>query len=248
MFAAVLFLGAYAWPILDPSLDEGLRAACEVVQVVVWFAFALDYVVRLSLADDRWQFLRRNALDLLVIVLPLLRPLRLLRLLVVLRVLNRSATSGLHGRVATYVVGGSGLLAFLGALTILDVERGAPDATIETFGDALWWSAATMTTVGYGDQYPTTGLGRWVAVGLMVCGIALLGAVTASLAAWLTERIRADAEEEVDALEAEVEALEEDARDRDRNLAEQLQLLSDEVAALREAVTAKPGGAGHPRG
>jgi voltage-gated potassium channel Kch len=41
---------------------------------------------------------------------------------------------------------------------------------ITMFGDAIWWSAATITTVGYGDRYPTTSAGRTIALGLMLAG------------------------------------------------------------------------------
>ncbi len=55
-----------------------------------------------------------------------------------------------------------------------------------------------MTTVGYGDRYPVTGLGRAIAVMLMVGGIALLGVVTATLASWLIEAVEADQQETYD--------------------------------------------------
>jgi voltage-gated potassium channel len=127
-----------------------------------------------------------------VIVLPLLRPLRLLRLIPLLSVLNRRAQTGLRGRVAIYVAGGASLLAFVAALAVLDVERSSPDANISDFGDAIWWAVTTMTTVGYGDRYPVTSVGRVVGFGLMLGGIALLGTVTATLASWLVETVAAE--------------------------------------------------------
>ena len=167
------FLGAYAWPILDPRLSPAAASFCLVVQWVAWAAFAGDYLMRLRLAPRKWLFVRKNLLDLAVIALPLLRPLRLLRLVVLLRIFNRSATLGLRGRVSGYVAGGAVLLALVAALAVLDAERDNPDANITSIGDALWWACTTMSTVGYGDRYPTTTLGRLVAVGLMVSGIAL---------------------------------------------------------------------------
>jgi voltage-gated potassium channel len=213
MGAAVLFLAAWAWPILDLTLSSATVAVLNVVVWVTWALFALDYVVRLAQAADRWDFVKHNLLDLAVIILPLLRPLRLLRLVTLLTFVNRRASSGLRGKVAVYMFGGSSLLGFVAALAVLKAERPHPDATITTFGDALWWAITTMTTVGYGDTYPVTTTGRFVAAGLMVGGIALLGTVTGTLASWLTEKVAEAAapdDDQVAALRAEVARLTEE--------------------------------------
>jgi voltage-gated potassium channel len=78
----------------------------------------------------------------------------------------------------------------LGAVTVLDAERNAPGANITSFGDALWWASTTVTTVGYGDRYPVTTEGRLIAVGLILVGIGLVGAVTASVATWIVSRVQ----------------------------------------------------------
>lgn len=208
--AAVVFLVAYAWPILDPGLSPGANRWCSRIAWIVWGAFAVDYAVRLSQASDRSRWFWRHLLDLLILALPLLRPLRLLRLIALLKVLNRSASSGLRGKVIVYVAGGSILLAFVAALAVLDAERGVDGSNIGSFGDALWWACTTMTTVGYGDRFPVTGTGRVVGVGLMVGGIALLGAVTAALASWLVDAVRDETEEtnrEVEDLRVEIRRL-----------------------------------------
>ena len=108
-----------------------------------------------------------------------------------LSALNRRAKIRLRGRVGIYVAGGA-LLAFCAALAVLDVERSNPDANITDFGDAIWWAVTTPTTICYGDHYRTTAIGRLVAFGLMIGGIALLGTVTATLASWLVETVAAE--------------------------------------------------------
>ena len=187
---ATVFLAAYAWPILDTHLTHPVRRTCEIVVYVIWALFALDFGIRLYLSEAKWRFVRRNIVDLVSIVLPVLRPLRLLRLIALIRVLNRRAETSLQGRVAIYVATSGSLLVLVASLAALDAERHKPGANITSFGDALWWAATTVTTVGYGDHYPISTEGRFVAVALMIGGIALLGIVTASIAAWLLGRVR----------------------------------------------------------
>jgi voltage-gated potassium channel len=207
MVAAVVFLAAYALPVLDPDLPTWLLDFCRWLSWITWGIFVIDLVLRLALADERLRYLGRHWYDLLVIVLPLLRPLRLLRLIPLLSVLNRRAQNGPRGRMAIYVAGGASLLAFVAALAVLDVERSSPDANISDFGDAIWWAVTTMTTVGYGDHYPVTSIGRAVALGLMLGGIALLGTITATLASWLVENVQAEKEQAED-LQATIRQLE----------------------------------------
>jgi voltage-gated potassium channel len=80
----------------------------------------------------------------------------------------------------------------LGAVAVLDAEQDVQDANITSLGDALWWAATTVTTVGYGDRYPVTTTGRVIAICLMILGIALVGAVTASIAAWFVSSLKTE--------------------------------------------------------
>ncbi|MDI3419870.1 potassium channel family protein [Streptomyces luteolus] len=214
---AVLFAVAYAVPIVLPDADPALRRGCSVVEWAVWGAFAVDYLVRLVLSEDRKRFVRRHWLDLCAVLLPLLRPLQLLRVVATLLLVGRRARMASQIRLTTYVAGAVAGLLMFGSLAVLAVERDAPDGNIKTLGDALWWSFTTMTTVGYGDHSPTTGLGRVLAVGLMLSGIALLGVVTANIAAWFIARFDQD-----------------DAEERRRTAA--IEALTQEVTALRAQV------------
>lgn len=220
---AVAFAVAYAVPIVRPDAGRDVVAVCAAVEWVVWGAFAADYAVRLALAERRRLFLRTHWLDLCAVLLPLIQPLRLLRLVSTLLLVGQRARLASQIRLTTYVAGSVVGLLMFGSLAVLSVERDSPDGNIRTLGDAVWWSFTTMTTVGYGDHAPTTGLGRVLAVGLMLSGIALLGVVTANIAAWFIARFEKDDVEE----RRQTEAIE--------TLTREVRALRAEVAALRAA-------------
>ncbi|WP_431277876.1 potassium channel family protein [Leifsonia poae] len=168
--AAAVFLVAYSYEVI--SEPDGKFA--EVVIAATWLVFLIDYVINLVLAKPRWRWFYTHLLDLAIVVLPMLRPLRLLRLVTLLAILNRTAGAAFRGRVIIYAAGASTLLVYVAGLAVLDAERGA-GGSIQTLGDALWWAFVTITTVGYGDYFPVTPAGQFVAVGVMIGGIALIG-------------------------------------------------------------------------
>nr|WP_267244422.1 ion channel [Streptomyces sp. PR69] len=217
LWLAAAFAVAYAVPIVAPDSAPWVRTMCVITNWAVWTAFAVDYAVRLWLAENRLRFVRANPLSLLAVLLPLLQPLRLLKLVSMLLLAGQRARMASQVRVTVYVAGSClGLLIF-GALAVLEVERHEPGASIQSLGDALWWAFTTMTTVGYGDMAPTTGIGRVLAVGLMLSGIALLGVVTANIAAWFIARFEKD-------------------EDAERRQSEAIEVLTAEVRALRAEV------------
>ncbi|RAX18309.1 two pore domain potassium channel family protein [Pseudarthrobacter sp. AG30] len=226
MATALVFLAAYAWQVIG-RLEGSGADWLEMVMWVTWCVFVLDYAANLWLAENRRQWFIRNLHELVIVALPFFRPLRLLRLVTLLSVLHRTVGETLRGRVVTYVAGSAALLVFVGALAVLDVEQWAPDAKILTFGDALWWATSTITTVGYGDMYPVTPIGRLVATALMMSGIAVLGVVTASIASWLVQRVE-------DTAESVAEAVEEPMRVEVAELVAEIALLRREIAELRD--------------
>jgi voltage-gated potassium channel len=144
--------------------------------------------------------MRSNVIDLIVVVVPFLRPLRIARSARMLRLLRAARVGAFLLRgidairdvltrhklhytllVATVVTVGCGVL-------VAELERGSADANIHSIPDGLWWAVSTVTTVGYGDAFPTTGAGRGIAVVLMLVGVGLFGLLAASLASFLIER------------------------------------------------------------
>lgn len=185
------------------SVDSTLFA----IDWFIWAAFALEYGIRLYLAPAKRDFMRHNVIDLVVIVLPFLRPLRVARSVRLVRILRL-------GRAIVYVArffdalrdvlerhrfNYSLLVACLmtvgAAFMVLEAERGTEGANILTLPDALWWAITTVTTVGYGDRFPTTAAGRAIGAVLMVLGIALFGLIAASVSALF---VRKDVAKDVD--------------------------------------------------
>ncbi|AWH96886.1 ion transporter [Dietzia psychralcaliphila] len=206
MAAALAFLVAYAATVLVRPVGAA-AVATEVVIWGTWLLFAVDFGVRLALAKPRGRWLFTHWYELAVIALPMLRPLRLLRLVMMLSVMHRSAGTAVRGQVIAYAAGSTSVLLVVSSLAMLDAERGAPGGSIETYGEALWWAVVTVTTVGYGDIAPVTPVGRVIATGLMLAGIALLGVVTATLASWIVDRVSEQDEANQTATQAQVSRL-----------------------------------------
>lgn len=192
--ASLLFLTSYAVRVLCPGLSPGWAAFWQLVTVVTWGIFIVEYLARLLLSDDRRHFVRTRWVDLIVTVLPLLRPLRIVDMHDRMQRRRAHPRLPLEARVMAYAGLTSLLLGFAASLAVYHDERAAPDANIRTFGDAVWWAASTLTTTGYGDATPVTGRGRVIGALLMFVGVALVGAVVGSFSSWLVRRFRQDGE------------------------------------------------------
>lgn len=156
--------------------------------IALWILFALDLAFRFTLASSKRRFLKRNWLDTITVVIPQFRALRALRAFTPNGVLARGKGKGvISGGAATTAALGTVIIVWVGSLMVLNAERGAPDAEITNIGDAVWWAFETVTTVGYGDFVPVTWVGRFIAVLIMLVGISVLGAVTATLSATLVK-------------------------------------------------------------
>lgn len=186
--ASLLFLAAYAARVLAVGMPSFWKDLCLYAMLALWLLFAVDYLVRWRLIGGRFlRFARTHFLHTVVVVLPLLRPLRIVPLYDAIQHRQGEPRLSLHARVIAYASLSTLLLGFAGALAVYQQERGAPGATMRTFGDAVWWAAATISTVGYGDITPVTTGGRTIAIGMMAGGLALLGAVTGSFSSWLLQ-------------------------------------------------------------
>lgn len=179
----VIFLAGYAWPIINPDLSPALHSLCNWTLFVIWIFFAFDYFARLSISDDKRLFVRKNLLDLAAVALPFLPLLRAIRALAAVTVLSRRNRGSRSQQVTTSVVTLAFATWFVAGLAVTEAERHVDGANIQGVGDGWWWAITTMATVGYGDTYPVSTQGRIVGTALMIMGVALLGTITASIAA-----------------------------------------------------------------
>jgi voltage-gated potassium channel len=177
------------------------------INVLVFFAFAIDYLVELSVTRNRLTYVRSQWASLLIVVsqflallpalgfLGILRGARALRIVgTISRVIGIGAASKEQGRkffkekAVSVAFGLAGFTLITSAVAFTIAEDVGAGRRINSFFDALWWSAATITTVGYGDIYPITYVGRIIAVFTMLIGVSTLAVVTARIAQFfLTE-------------------------------------------------------------
>jgi voltage-gated potassium channel len=174
--------------LLLPELVELSPEQSNLIDASDWFiyaCFAADFAIKIYLAPSAMGHIKRNWLDVLILLLPLLRPLRILqgaRMLRLVRALRLLSFAGegfkkLQGILArrrlNLVLLITLMVVVLCAGLVYAFEK-SEGGTITSFGDALWWALATVTTVGYGDVVPHTAEGRGVALFLMLAGITFL--------------------------------------------------------------------------
>lgn len=182
-----------AIPVRNPDLEQVIT----VMDTMLILIFAIDFARRLKVAGNDRAYLTKGGgwLDAISII-PMLRITRILRIVRVVRVMGRMGgpAPALRAFFANKASGGL-LLVFLvailvmefGSLAILWAERSDPDANITTAGDALWYLVVTMSTVGYGDRYPVSDVGRLIGSLIIIVGVGVFGTLTGFLAnAFLT--------------------------------------------------------------
>lgn len=184
------FLLIYSLQVLLP-MEQYVFDVLEVLSSVIYVIFVIDLILRVVVAGKELltvagvlAFLKENWLMMLATLLPAFRSLRVLRVVLVLRGLTpflktRASKVGMVVGVALPLV------LYTSALSVYEAERFADGANITSFGEAIWWAFASVTTVGYGDRFPVTDEGRFVATFLMIIGIGLFSSLTALLAAWV---------------------------------------------------------------
>ena len=187
---ALLYLGLYSVEVLG-HLPPAIFFDFVIVSDIIWAIFIIDFVVRFFLSPAKIPFLKRNAIELVALILPFFRAFRMFRVVIALGFLTRVGKT-LNARINIYVGLILPLLIYVCALGVYDAEHKAPGANITNFGDSIWWAFVTICTIGYGDYYPVTFEGRAIAVLLMVAGLAFISVITVSVATMFLNRLEYD--------------------------------------------------------
>ena len=191
IFLSFIFLLGYSVLILDDEVfTRGLDKYILVTLGVIWLTFIVDYFVRLVLSTNKRIYFKRNVIDLISMAIPFTRPFLLLMYLSRLRYFRGRQGSSVRARLIAYASSFALMYIYVLSLAVYAAERNANGATITNYGDSVWWAIETITTVGYGDMIPVTIAGRVYASMLMLGGVVIVGATTATVISYLSEKVQ----------------------------------------------------------
>ena len=186
---------------LTVRLSPGASRWVTLSASLIWWIFVLEFALRVFLADDRLQYLKRHWLDGIFVLVPVLQVLSIFRVIQAISFLRvvrpgvlaktfvttrrglRQLGSVLGQHSFAYVVVSTILVTLIGALIMFLIERQFPGANILTYGQAVWWAVGSVTTVGT-ELYPVTAEGRVLATLVMLYGVGIFGYIAGTLATY----------------------------------------------------------------
>ena len=230
--ASVLYLLAFAAPIMSTRIQEPYDGYLNIIQMILWGLFAADYCIRLYLAPRRLYFITHNLMNLAIVLLPAWRIVSFLAMI-------HLTTNRQYKRLSELAVklfGYTAIFIIMFALAIYSVESSEPGAMIRDLPTAYWWTFTTLATVGYGDVYPVTGIGRVIAVVVMLYGVGMVAVATGALASWIIEKIGGREEQEYPATKADVDDLRQEISELRALLAREYARREAHNYTLREVV------------
>ena len=230
--ASVLYLLAFAAPIMSTRIQEPYDAYLNIIQMILWGLFAADYCIRLYLAPRRLYFITHNLMNLAIVLLPAWRIVSFLAMIYMTA--NRQYKR--LSELAMKLFGYTAIFIIMFALAIYSVESSEPGAMIRDLPTAYWWTFTTLATVGYGDVYPVTGIGRVIAVVVMLYGVGMVAVATGALASWIIEKIGGREEQEYPATKADVDDLRQEISELRALLAREYARREAHDYTLREVV------------
>lgn len=223
------------------ELTRGIGPLLQGLTYLIWGLFVADFIIEFLIAPHKRGYLQRNWLTALSLLLPAFRVLRIFRtvrllqaarawrsvgLLRLVTSLNRGMRAlvlTLGGRGVSYVVvltvivtlsGAAGMAFFENPAALREANitgAEAPGVGLDDYGEALWWTAMILTTLG-SDYWPRTVEGRVLGWLLSLYALAVFGYITAAIASYFVGKAPPPApppppDTELRTLRAEVVAL-----------------------------------------
>jgi voltage-gated potassium channel len=215
--------------VLTTDVNSSASTAAVAVLFALWVIVLVEYLVRLVVTPDTRGYVKRRWVEPATVVVPVLQGWHIVGI-------ERMSLLVREGELrARYILGHHSLFRvliavvatiFLGSWLVLLFEEHAKGSNIHDYPDALWWGIVTVTTVGYGDRFPTTEGGRIVAVVLMLVGIGLIGTLTATVASVF--------------IKEHTDAAKEEYKKGHADLGQQLSVISDRIADIERRLGATP--------
>lgn len=188
-------------------IPEPILKILNLIDLGVCIIFLFDWFYFFIKSDQKGKYFKTRLIDLIASIpfAQILRPFRILRTIRLVRTLKLlrgiKGTKSVFGMflknparsAITVYLTLTGIVYFYCSLGLYTYESGVNEG-INRFGDVLWMSFTTLTSVGYGDIYPVTTPGRILAAILVITGMGLFGLVTAEIATIII-RVMKDQEE-----------------------------------------------------
>lgn len=181
LLASFLYIAALIVSLVDPE------PFTSYVFIFTYLVFICDYAIQVWLAPVKWRYVARHLPYLFALIFP---PLRMYLLLVISYRLFINKNSSLRDRIGLAAGFAVVVIVVFGALLTWLFEAQDPQANIKTYGEALWWAAVTVTTVGYGDFVPVTVSGRITGTLVFSTGVAAIAVLTATMIGWFNENAK----------------------------------------------------------
>jgi voltage-gated potassium channel len=218
-----------AFVVVTTDVTSSASIALVGTLFALWAILLAEYLVRLVITPDRRGYLKRRWVEPATVVVPPFQGwhfvgIEKMTLLVREAQLRVEAVLRHHSLFRVLIAAAATL--FLGAWLVMLFEQNAKGSNIHSYPDALWWAIVTVTTVGYGDRFPTTEGGRAVAVVLMLLGISLIGVLTATIASVFVKE--------------HTDANKEEYQKGHADLGQQLSVISERLADVERRLGATP--------